>query len=566
MEMFQYLTGILGKKERKSWWLLILFSLMNPGIDILSYSTVIYIIKMVARDGQASRTTVLFTLFMGIVSVLKLFFESYKYRLSSRFVYDSMHNLSMKIYEVLLKEDLQAHNRKSAVQALTITRSDTMNCVNIMTECIEICTDVIVMGGYLAVMIWTSKWSGLLLSMLLVIGMAGLYCLYHTRMKIYGERCRACAIKTNSQVTVAYGVFKELKIDDRFVHIQQKYQEASRAYAQVQSEFRYKSYGIGSVMQNSLLTVLFAILGIFLCVGKNLTMIMGTMLIYVIAFARIMPVAFNMIRGISNVEFSRKSYEVLKECLDRYEQIKQKEERETGLRQKRATFQKGLFIKNLSFAYNDKVKLFDHMSLEIPAGCSVAVIGVSGAGKTTFLDLILGLLTPQEGAILYDDYDIVSHTDAEGVCKVNIGEIVSYIPQIIYLNGETIFNNVAFFENKDTIDEKRVEEALTCAQLWDEVIKMPDGIHTLIGENGIILSGGQRQRVALARALYKDFEILIMDEATGALDRETEKAVIESIRQVRKDKTLLVVTHHMQLADECDIIYKIESQKMVRIK
>lgn len=566
MEMFQYLTGILGKKERKSWRLLILFSLMNPGMDIFSYSMVIYIIQMVDRDGHASRATVLFTLLMGIISLLKLFFEYYKCKLSSRFVYDSMHNLSMKIYEVLIKEDLEDHNHKSAVQALTITRSDTMNCVNIMTECIEICTDVIIMGGYLAVMIWTSRWPGLLISMLLAVGIAGLYFLYHTRMKAYGEKCRACAIKTNSQVTVAYGVFKELKIDDRSVHIQQKYQDASRAYAQVQSEFRYKSYGIGTIMQNSLVTVLFAILGIFLCIGKNLTLVMGTMLIYVIAFARVMPMAFNMIRGLSNVEFSRKSYEILKECLDRYEKIKEKEIEEEGLRQKKVTFQKGLSIKNLSFAYNENVKIFDQVSLEIPAGRSVAVIGASGAGKTTFLDLVLGLLQPQKGSILYDDYDIVSRSDPEGACKANIGEIVSYIPQTVYLNGETIQNNVAFFEGKDTFDEERVKETLICAQLWDEVKKMPEGIHSLIGENGITLSGGQRQRIALARALYKNFEILIMDEATGALDRATEKAIMNSIRQIRKNKTLLVVTHHMQLADECDLIYKIENQKLVRVK
>ena len=187
-------------------------------------------------------------------------------------------------------------------------------------------------------------------------------------------------------------------------------------------------------------------------------------------------------------------------------------------------------------------------------------------GKTTFLDLILGLLKPQGGRICFDDYDIVSQTDGDGPCRASLGELVSYIPQTIYLNGETVQRNVAFFSDDADIDSGRVESCLKCAQIWEDVQKMPEGVHTLIGENGTAISGGQRQRIALARALYKDFELLVMDEATAALDMETERAVIDSIRQIRAGKTLLMVTHHMSLANECDLIYKIEDKKIVQVK
>ena len=123
-----------------------------------------------------------------------------------------------------------------------------------------------------------------------------------------------------------------------------------------------------------------------------------------------------------------------------------------------------------------------------------------------------------------------------------------------------------FFEDENKINENKVIECLKIAQIWEEVKELPDGIHTLIGENGTTISGGQRQRIALARALYKDFEILIMDEATAALDMETEKAVIDSIRQIKKNKTLLMVTHHMSLANECELLYKIENKKIIRIR
>ena len=151
----------------------------------------------------------------------------------------------------------------------------------------------------------------------------------------------------------------------------------------------------------------------------------------------------------------------------------------------------------------------------------------------------------------------------QGKCRGNLGHIISYIPQTIYLNGETVKNNVGFFD--ENIDEQRVRKALEISHVLADVEKLPDGIDSLIGEAGSVLSGGQRQRIALARALYKDFELLVMDEAMASLDMDTEKAVIDSIRQVERNKTILLVTHHMSLARECDLIYKIEGKKLVRV-
>ena len=227
---------------------------------------------------------------------------------------------------------------------------------------------------------------------------------------------------------------------------------------------------------------------------------------------------------------------------------------------------RGIEIRNLTFGYQKDIKIFEDASVKIPARKTIAIIGPSGSGKTTFLDLLLGLLKPETGSIIYDDYDIVSERDKEGECIASIGDVVSYIPQTVYLNGETIRNNVAFYETEASIDEEQVCKCLQQAQIWKEVTQMPLGINTLIGENGLAISGGQRQRIALARALYKNFEILIMDEATAALDMETEKAVLDSIREIKGNKTLLMVTHHMSLANECELLYKIENRKIIRIR
>ena len=192
------------------------------------------------------------------------------------------------------------------------------------------------------------------------------------------------------------------------------------------------------------------------------------------------------------------------------------------------------------------------------------IIGSSGIGKTTFLDLILGLLAPQSGHIWYDDFELIEGRDTEGPCRADLGSVVSYIPQVIYLNGDTIRNNVVFMAEEE--NEEQIVSCLKRAQIWDDVKEMPDGIDTLIGENGTALSGGQRQRVALARALYKEFELLIMDEATAALDVETETAVMRDIYRMDGNKTVLLVTHHLNLAEGCEFVYKIEDKKLVRIR
>ncbi|MBO7632016.1 MAG: ATP-binding cassette domain-containing protein, partial [Lachnospiraceae bacterium] len=179
--------------------------------------------------------------------------------------------------------------------------------------------------------------------------------------------------------------------------------------------------------------------------------------------------------------------------------------------------------------------------------------------KTTFLDLLIGLLKPQEGRILYDDEDIVAE-------PAEIGHLISYIPQEVYLGGFTIRENVTFMTDPATADEERVVDCLKCAKLYDDVMRLPDGLDTLIGSNGTILSGGQRQRLALARALYKDFELLVLDEATASLDMETEEAILESLRERHGDKTVLMVTHHASLAEACEVIYKLEDRKFTRVR
>lgn len=568
IEMFRYLTGIIGKEDKKTWRRLVITSFITPVADIFSFSSLIYIVNTIVSEERVSLEMTLFAFLMGIVSLLVGFFELYKCEISNRLEFFGAHRLSVKVCELFIKEDLLRHNQKDAIQALSMVRTDTQNCIDILIIGVRLWPNVITMTGCFIVLIYVSKWIGVISCILLIVFMMGMFYKYRTQIKDYGESCRKNLIKTNAQVTITYGVFKEIKLSDRPELVLERYENASSEYAKVQRKFKFRISAIGVIMQNSVMSILFMLLAFFMWSQEEaLLHILISIVVYITALIRVIPLAYFLVDGMNNIEFKKKSYEVLRENLKQYDEMKRKEKMSAHNRQKRIIFQKGIQIRDLSFQYNAHTQIFQDASIDIPRGYTVALIGVSGAGKTTLLDLVLGLLKPQSGSIRYDDYDIVSQSDAAGNCQAELGAVVSYIPQIVYLNGETIRNNVAFFDRENEIDDDRVIECLKYAQIWEDVVRMPEGIYTLIGENGTALSGGQRQRIALARALYKEFELLVMDEATAALDVDTEKAVIDSIRKMKGDKvTILIATHHMSLANECDSIYKIENQKLIQVK
>ena len=215
-------------------------------------------------------------------------------------------------------------------------------------------------------------------------------------------------------------------------------------------------------------------------------------------------------------------------------------------------------LENISYKYpNTNVYILKEANLKIPVGKSVGIVGTSGAGKTTIVDVMLGLIAPAEGRILADGVEVRAHYKE---WLKNIG----YIPQTIFMLDSTIRKNVAFGVPDDEIEEERVWAALKEAQLDTYIRSLPDGLDTSIGERGIRLSGGQRQRIGIARALYEDPEVMVLDEATSALDGETEAAIMESINRLHGKKTLVIIAHRLTTIEKCDLVYRVGEQKAVR--
>lgn len=216
-------------------------------------------------------------------------------------------------------------------------------------------------------------------------------------------------------------------------------------------------------------------------------------------------------------------------------------------------FENELKLENICWHYENSNKdIIHHLNLSIRRGSSVALVGSSGAGKTTLADILLGLLKPQKGKMYVDGKEI----DQKKIC---LSDLMGYVPQSVYLTDDTIRSNVAFGVETDQINDELVWKALEKANLREFVLKLPKQLDTLVGDRGIRFSGGQRQRIAIARAMYRNPEILIFDEATASLDNETENAVMESIQSLQGQKTLIIIAHRLTTIRNCDTIFEIKN-------
>ena len=273
---------------------------------------------------------------------------------------------------------------------------------------------------------------------------------------------------------------------------------------------------------------------------------------------RILPYIGSILGSANTITYNAPGLVVAYETLRETQELeKRKPSMKDNEKHAETKLQKEIRLSSITFSYaEDKGNVLENLDMVIKKGKSIGLIGASGAGKTTLSDLLLGLYKPQGGTISMDGIDIEEIGD-------NWHRITGYVPQSVYLTDASIRRNVAFGIEEDKIDDNKVWKALEMAQLKSFVEGLSEGLDTRVGEWGVKFSGGQRQRVAIARALYNDPDILVMDEATAALDNETEKAVMESIEALQGVKTLIIVAHRLTTIKKCDEVYEIKGGKAV---
>ena len=221
-------------------------------------------------------------------------------------------------------------------------------------------------------------------------------------------------------------------------------------------------------------------------------------------------------------------------------------------------FQKEINLRNLCFSYPIRKEFsLSEISMTIKKGNFIGIIGETGSGKSTLINLFTGLLRPSEGKIEVDELNIFSNLP-------EWHKKIGYVPQSIYLTDDTVRKNIAFGLRENDIDDDLIKQAIEKASLSEFLKNLPNGLDTIVGEKGIRISGGQQQRIGIARALYRDPEILILDEATSSLDNLTEKKIMDSIHFLKRKKTLIVVTHRLSTVNKCDKIFFINKGKITK--
>ncbi len=222
------------------------------------------------------------------------------------------------------------------------------------------------------------------------------------------------------------------------------------------------------------------------------------------------------------------------------------------------SFERTIELDNITFRYSStERRAVKGVSLEIPKGATVGFIGSSGSGKSTLVDILLGLLSPESGAVKVDGVDIQKNLRSWQ-------DKIGYVPQSIYLTDDTLRRNIAFGLPNEGIDEEAVQRAVRASQLDQFINELPEGLDTVVGERGVRLSGGQRQRIGIARALYHDPAVLVLDEATSALDVATESGVMAAIRNLRHEKTIIIVAHRLSTVEYCDRLYRFSDGRIVK--
>jgi ABC-type multidrug transport system fused ATPase/permease subunit len=202
--------------------------------------------------------------------------------------------------------------------------------------------------------------------------------------------------------------------------------------------------------------------------------------------------------------------------------------------------------------------VLDDVCFTIQKGDCIGIVGTTGSGTSTLIDLLVGLLAPDSGDILIDGKRLNTIVNPWQ-------QLIGYVPQSIYLTDDTLRNNIAFGVKENLIEEEKVRKAILTSQLSDFVNNLPEGLDTLVGERGVRLSGGERQRIAIARALYHDPPILILDEATSSLDNFTEKEFMNSVNALQGTKTIIIVAHRLTTVEKCDIVYEFLNGKINKV-
>ncbi len=342
------------------------------------------------------------------------------------------------------------------------------------------------------------------------------------------------------------GGIKEVQVRRRASHFMGKFSAARLVYARATRMALFLGEAPRYVME-MLFIVGLAVMSIVVFSSSDSTQAAATLGLFVAAGFRMMPSMVRLLAAVNNMRVGEKAVELVVRDLQALEPPPA-----SGSEHPPVVLERGITVERVSFAFESSTSpVLDEVSIQLDVGRSLAIVGSSGAGKTTLVDIILGLHDPSSGRVLVDGLDIAGIKDSWQ-------RAIGLVPQDVFLLDDSLRCNIAFGEHESEIDEQRLTESIQRAQLEDLVASMPEGDRTFVGERGVRISGGQRQRIGIARALYLRPQLLVLDEATSSLDSMTERQITDTIESLRGEQTMIVVAHRLSTVRRCDMLIFME--------
>lgn len=520
------------------------------------------VLKFIYDTFSFTRVIQLATLIMlslVFVFVIKNIFLYFMNVVQLRFVYTNQFSTSRRMminfmtrpYEYYLSAD-------TAVIQRNIT-SDVNNMYGLILNLLQLISEVIVfvcLVGILLIQdtVMTLSIASLLIAVLLIIKF-----IIKPVMKRAGEDNQNFYSGLFKWISESVTGIKEIKIANKENYFINEYSKCGNGYVSAVQKYNLYNSTPRLLIESVSIAGMIGYMLFVMYNGETVQELLPHMTVLGAAAARLLPSANRINNYLTSISYFEPFFMNVSDNLQ-YEinddRISYDEDSYVSVAVDKLPIHEKIEMRDMCYRYpGTQSYILDHADITVPVGKSVGIVGTTGAGKTTAVDVLLGLLKPESGVILADGIDIREHYSS---WLKNIG----YIPQTIFMLDSTIRKNIAFGVPESEIDDEKVISALKEAQLYEYVKTLPDGLDTTIGERGIRLSGGQRQRIGIARALYEDPEVMVLDEATSALDSETEAAVMDSINRLHGRKTLIIIAHRLQTIEKCDQVYRVENGKI----
>ncbi len=502
--------------------------------------------------------------FLGVLIVMYTLKNAFLLLLASeqnRFIAFNRNKLISQVLREFLNRPYEFYLDADIPTVFRLTDSDIPNVFNILMALISLVSEAVVFV-FLCILLLATDWK-LVLFMIVIFGIMSLLILKVIKPRMSSLGAKNLAIQSRIakwRIQAIYGI-KDVKVLHREAFFADNYESSGKIGAGYSKKYAVTNNIPRLLIETVFMASILSYIMIYIMSGKDATTLVPMLSAFGVAAMRLLPSVNRINTHLTDISYFRPCLDYVYENMN-INEISRRNNQTLKPVDKAKTMQLNdkIELKDIVYAYPNTDKLiFDHARMEVPYGKSVGIMGPSGAGKSTIVDILLGLLKVQEGAITCDGDNIFDNYPA---WLAQIG----YIPQSIYLVDEPIRNNIAFGIAEEEIDDERIWQVLEEAQLKDFIKTLPEGLDTAIGDRGVRLSGGQRQRLGIARALYHNPEILVFDEATSALDNETEQAVMDAINSFHGKKTMVIIAHRLNTIEKCDIIYKVDGGKIEETK